>query len=181
MNIITMYLTRYIALAVMMGILVFMVSACVKKEDMLGIGSKAPDFELPDQDGNLHKLSSYLGKKILIYFYPKDNTPGCTVEACALRDNFNELKQKNLEIFGVSADTVQSHKKFAQEHGLPFTLLADPQKEVIKLYGANGKLFVSRISYLLDEEGKVLKVYPNVNPLSHASEILGAISKPNIY
>lgn len=167
-----MDMTRYFVAATLLGILVFTMTACVKKEDMLSLGSQAPDFELPDQDGEMHKLSSYLGKKVLIYFYPKDNTPGCTAEACALRDSFNELKAKNLIILGVSADSVQSHKDFAEKHGLPFTLLADPDKKVVKLYNANGKLFVSRISYLIDEQGKIAKLYPNVNPISHASEIM---------
>jgi thioredoxin-dependent peroxiredoxin len=176
MNIITMDMTRYTIAAVALGILLFAMSACVKQEDMLGLGSKAPDFELPDQDGKLHKLSSYLGKKVLIYFYPKDNTPGCTAEACALRDNFDQLKAKNLVIFGISADTIESHKKFANDHGLPFTLLADPEKVVVKKYNANGKLFVSRISYLIDEQGKIMKVYPSVNPINHASEIMSDLN-----
>ena len=172
MTFITNDILKYVVLIIIMGILVFTMTACVKEKDMLTIGSKAPDFELPDQDATTHKLSHYLGQKVLIYFYPKDNTPGCTVEACSLRDNFNQLKEKNLVIFGISADSVESHKKFSQEHGLPFTLLADPEKKVVELYKANGKLFVSRISYLIDEEGKILKVYPNVNPVSHASEIM---------
>ena len=163
---------KYFLLVISLGVLVFATTACVKEESMLQVGSLAPDFELPDQDANLHKLSSYRGKKVLIYFYPKDNTPGCTAEACSLRDNFNELKEKNLVIFGISADTVESHKKFAEEHGLPFTLLADPEKKVVQLYNANGKLFVSRISYLIDEEGKIQKLYPKVNPLDHANQIM---------
>lgn len=171
-----MQFTKYTILAGLLGILLFTMTACVKEEDMLSVGSTAPDFELLDQDGNTHKLSSYLGKKVLVYFYPKDNTPGCTAEACALRDSFNELQTKNLKIFGISADTVESHKKFAQEHGLPFTLLADPEKKAVSLYKANGKLFVSRISYLIDEEGKIMKIYPSVNPLNHASEILSDLS-----
>jgi peroxiredoxin Q/BCP len=176
MNILTMDISRYIIAAIALAALLFVMTACKKPEDMLAVGSQAPDFELLDQDGQSHKLSSYLGKKVLIYFYPKDNTPGCTAEACALRDNFNELKAKNLVIFGISADTVASHKKFADQHGLPFTLLADPEKKAVALYEADGAMFVSRISYLIDEQGKIMKVYPNVNPLNHAAEIMSDLS-----
>lgn len=176
MNILTMDMTRYFIATLVLAALLFAMTACKKPEDMLSVGSKAPDFELLDQDGQSHRLSSYLGKKVLVYFYPKDNTPGCTAEACALRDSFNELKAKNLVIFGVSADTVESHKKFATQHGLPFTLLADPNKKVVALYQADGGLFVSRVSYLIDETGKIMKVYPNVNPLNHADEIMSDLS-----
>src|SRR3972149_3031892 len=105
----------------------------------LVVGSKAPDFTLLDQDGKSHKLSNYRGKWILLYFYPKDDTPGCTKEACSIRDNFPAFKKIKAEIFGVSIDSEKSHKKFAEKYDLPFTLLADPEKKVVEAYGVFGK------------------------------------------
>ena len=137
---------------------------------------KAPDFEAPDQNGKIHSLDDYRGKWILLYFYPKDHTPGCTVEACQLRDHFESLR-KNLEVVGVSHDKVESHFKFASKHQLPFTLLSDPEKEIIKAYGVNGFLFTRRISFLIDPEGKIIKIYKKVSPRNHAKEILEDFKK----
>lgn len=147
---------------------------------MLATGQTAPDFTLPDQDGVEHSLRDYREQWVLIYFYPKDDTPGCTKEACALRDEFPTFGKLKAQIFGVSADTVASHKKFATKYRLPFTLLADPEKGMLKAYGVWGKKKfmgreyegISRSSYLVNPEGKIEKVYEKVNPLTHADEVL---------
>jgi len=135
------------------------------------VGSQAPDFESPDQNGKMHKLSDYVGKWVLLYFYPKDFTPGCVKEACTLRDNYEELT-KHLVVLGVSKDSVNSHKKFEEKYELPFTLLSDQKKVAIDLYGADGLIFMKRVSFLIDPEGIVRKIYNNVIPLDHAEEVL---------
>ncbi len=132
---------------------------------------RAPAFTAKDQNGQPHSLADFRGKWILLYFYPKDDTPGCKREACGFRDQYSELKQK-LTILGVSHDTPETHLKFAKKYQLPFTLLSDPQKKIIKSYQAAGFLFTKRISYLIDPEGLITKVYEKVSPASHASEIL---------
>jgi peroxiredoxin Q/BCP len=141
---------------------------------------KAFDFSLPDQNGEVHKLSDYHGQFVVLYFYPKDDTPGCTVEACSFRDNYEIFKKNGIIILGVSKDTVLSHKKFAQKHNLRFTIFSDIEKKVIKEYKAwGGKKFLGktydgilRKTYLIDREGNIVKVYDKVNPLTHAEEIL---------
>lgn len=141
---------------------------------------KAEDFSLPDQDGRVHKLSDYLGKWAVLYFYPKDDTPGCTTEACNFRDNLSKLQKKNMVILGVSKDSVASHKKFAEKYHLNFTILSDESKEVIKKYKAWGKKkFLGReyegtyrMTYIIDPKGKIFKEYPKVNPVEHVGEIL---------
>jgi len=141
---------------------------------------KAFDFSLPDQDGKFHKLSDYRGCFVILYFYPKDDTPGCTKEACNFRDNQELFKQKNVTILGISKDTVVSHKKFAKKHKLNFTLFSDVDKKVHKEYKAWGKKkFLGREyegtlrnTYLIDKEGNLVKTYENVNPLIHADEII---------
>jgi len=146
----------------------------------LKIEDQAPDFELPDQNGKNHKLSDYLGKKVLIYFYPRDFTAGCTVEACQIRDSFPKFGNINAVVLGISADSVESHKKFADKHDLPFTLLADTNKEVASAYGVYqpkkflGKEFLGivRTSFLIGESGKIEKIYEKVKPAAHASEVL---------
>lgn len=143
-------------------------------------GSKAPAFNLPDQDGKMHKLSDYKGKWVLLFFYPKDNTSGCTKEACAIRDEFPRFGKLDAVVFGVSKDSVVSHKKFAGKHGLPFTLLSDSEIEVQKKYGAwrnkkmAGREYMGtyRMSYLIDPGGKIAKVYEKVKPAEHAAEVL---------
>ena len=147
---------------------------------MLKIGTIAPDFELLDQDGKSHTLSGYIGNFVLIYFYPKDDTPGCTKEACSLRDDFPNFKKLKAKVFGISADSVKSHKKFAEKYDLPFTLLSDEKKSVLKKYKAIGEksmfgktfLGIKRMSYLIDKEGKIVKVYEHVKPEVHAEEVL---------
>ncbi len=143
---------------------------------MLDIGKKAPDFKLFDQSGIEHKLSDYKGSLVLIYFYPKDDTPGCTKEACAIRDDYSDFKKLGIQVFGISKDSVQSHKKFQEKYDLPFALLSDPDRKVIEKYEATKEIFgnvgTKRISYLIGKDGKILKTYPNVDPTTHSMEIL---------
>ena len=147
---------------------------------MLDKGDKAPEFKLLDQKGKLHKLTDYKGKKIVLYFYPRDMTSGCTKEACNFRDDFSEYKKNNIVILGISCDDVKSHKKFVEKHDLPFTLLADTNKEVVKAYGALGKKKflgreyegINRITYLIDEKGIIVEVFPKVKIEQHSKEIL---------
>lgn len=143
-------------------------------------GQLAPDFELPDQDGKIHKLSDYKGRWVLIYFYPKDNTPGCTKEACQMRDNFAEFEKLNTQVFGISVDPVKSHEKFAKKFNLPFPLLSDEEKKIVKIYGVwakkkfLGKEFIGtkRSSFLINPQGKIEKIYEKVKPDLHAKEAL---------
>lgn len=144
------------------------------------VGSAAPDFTLPDQDGVTHTLSGQKGKWVLVYFYPKDDTPGCTKEACVLRDALPDFHALDAVVFGVSADSVKSHRKFADKFELPFTLLSDGDKTVISAYGVWGKKKfmgreyegVLRTSFLINPEGKIAKVYESVSPPGHAEEVL---------
>lgn len=146
---------------------------------LLAIGEKAPGFSLPDQNDKEHKLSDYHGKWVLIYFYPKDDTPGCTTEACAIRDNMPNFKKLDLKVLGISADPVSKHKKFIDKYNLNFTLLSDEDKKVIKEYGVWDKkkfmgreyMGIMRTSYLISPEGKIAKVYDKVKPAVHAEEI----------
>ena len=142
---------------------------------MLKKGDSAPDFTLSDSEGKTHKLSDYKNQWVLLYFYPKDFTSGCIKEACEFRDNFEKLK-KIVKIIGVSADSVESHKKFSEKYTLPFTLLSDKERKVINLYGATGLIFTKRVSFLINPSGIIEKVYNNVDPKTHASEILKDIS-----
>lgn len=143
-------------------------------------GSIAPEFTLSDQDGIAHTLSDYRGKWVLLYFYPKDETPGCTIEACAIRDQFKDFSAIGAVVLGVSTDSVASHKKFRTAYELPFTLLADEHKEVVGAYGVFGEhnyigekyLGTSRTSFLISPEGNIAKVYENVKPEQHASEVI---------
>lgn len=152
---------------------------------MLKVGTKAKDFTLEDQDGKSHTLSDYFGKWILIYFYPKDDTPGCTKEACSIGEIYPNFKKLKTKVFGISADNVKSHKKFAEKFDLPFTLLSDPDKKVLKLYGALGEksmygkkyIGILRTSYLIAPNGKITKVYEKVKPEIHAEEVLEDIKK----
>lgn len=134
----------------------------------LKVGQKAPEFLLPDQDGKIHKLSDFLGKWVLLYFYPKDDTPGCTIEACSIRDSFVHFKKMKTIVLGVSADSVKSHKKFEERYKLPFPLLSDESKKTIKAYGVG----IKRMSFLINPEGKISKIYEDVKPAAHAGEVL---------
>jgi len=139
---------------------------------MLDVNTKAPDFELLDQDGIEHTLSANRGSFVLIYFYPKDDTPGCTKEACGIRDIYKDFESNGVKVFGISADSVESHKSFAEKYHLPFTLLSDTKKETIEAYGAKGEIFTKRISYLVDGKGMIVKNYPDVDPAHHGADIL---------
>lgn len=140
---------------------------------MLTQGTTAPDFTLADQNGDLHSLSQYKGRYVLIYFYPKDNTPGCTTEACTIRDLYSDFESNNVKVLGISADTSASHKKFADKYNLPFTLLADTEKSVIKAYDAKKTpIGIKRISYLIAPDGTIAKTYPKVTPADHGVQIL---------
>ncbi|MFA6494992.1 MAG: peroxiredoxin [Candidatus Paceibacterota bacterium] len=137
-------------------------------------GTMAPEFTSIDQDGHTWRLADHRGGFVLLYFYPKDFTPGCTIEAQEFQKIFDELKKK-VTIIGISADSVESHKKFCNAHGLEFTLLADPQKEVTAAYGADGILLTRRSSFLVDGQGIVRKIYDRVDPKTHASQILADV------
>lgn len=137
----------------------------------LAEGDKAPAFSAEDQNGREHKLEDYKGKWFLLYFYPKDNTPGCTREACSFRDNIEKFKGK-LTVVGVSGDSVKSHKNFSDKYELPFTILADPEKKILEAYGANNIIFAKRTSFLINPEGKIVKIYPRVKPDTHVEQIL---------
>jgi len=147
---------------------------------MLKLGAKAPDFNLPDQDGTMHSLKEQKGKWFLLYFYPKDDTPGCTVEACTIRDNYSAFKKAGIVVLGVSADSVKKHAKFAEKYKLPFTLLADEEKVAINAYDVWAKkkfmgreyMGILRNSFLINPEGKIAKIYEGVKPADHAEEVL---------
>jgi thioredoxin-dependent peroxiredoxin len=147
----------------------------------LTVGSKAPDFKSKDQDGKEVSLSDYKGKKVVLYFYPRDMTPGCTAEACSLRDNYKALQKAGYEVFGISTDDEKSHKKFIAKEKLPFTLLADPDKTVHNKFGAwveksmYGRKYMgtARITYIIDEKGIISEVIEKVDTKNHAAQILG--------
>lgn len=146
----------------------------------LKIGDKAPYFEGNNQNGKLVTLDDFQGHKLVVYFYPKDNTPGCTNQACNLRDNFSELRAQNYQIVGISADSVKSHKRFEQKYKLPFTLIADENKKIIHDYGVWGeKKFmgrkfqgIHRITFLIDKDGKIEKIIDRVKTKNHTEQIL---------
>ena len=147
---------------------------------MLEIGMKAPEFTLIDKDGNPVSLSDYLGRKVVVYFYPKDNTPGCTRQACAFAAAYEGFRSRDVVVIGISKDSAQSHLKFAQKHALPFILLSDPELQAIQAYGVwqEKKLYgkvsmgVVRTTFIIDEQGKIEKVMPKVKPDTNAAEIL---------
>ncbi len=142
----------------------------------LKVGDKAPDFTLLDQNGEEQTLSNYLGENIVVYFYPKDDTPGCTKEACSIRDNFTIFEESNIVVFGISYDSPSSHKKFADKYNLPFILLSDSAKSVAKLYNSNGFFTAKRNTFLIDKAGKIFKIYKNVNVTTHTENILADFS-----
>ena len=147
---------------------------------MLEIGMLAPDFALLDSEGREHKLSDYFGKKIVLYFYPKDNTPGCTRQACAFASAYDEFRRRDIVVIGISRDSVASHKRFSEKYNLPFILLSDPDLVAIQSYGVwqEKKLYgktsfgVVRTTFIIDETGKISAVMPKVKPDTNAGEIL---------
>ncbi len=150
---------------------------------MINIGDKAPEFTLMDKDGCEVSLSDFAGKKVVLYFYPRDNTPGCTRQACAFAASYGEFQKKGVEVIGISKDSIASHVKFAEKHGLPFVLLSDPELVAIKAYGVwqekklYGKLSfgVVRTTFIIDEDGCIERIMPKVKPDTNAQEILACL------
>ena len=153
---------------------------------LLAVGTQAPEFTTTDQDGKKRSLSDFKGMKVILYFYPKDHTSGCTKEACAFRDHFDAFRRLGVEILGVSVDSEKSHQSFVQKYGLPFTLLADTDKRLVEAYGVWGEkslygkryMGTNRVTYLIDEAGKIAAVFPKVKPETHAEEILAVLQQP---
>lgn len=151
---------------------------------MLEIGTKAPIFTLPDQNGNPVSLADFVGKKVILYFYPKDNTPGCSRQACAFAAAYEGFKAKDIVVIGISKDSVASHLKFAQKYDLPFILLSDPERQAIEAYGVwqEKKLYgkvsygVVRTTFIIDEQGNIEKIMPKVKPDTNAGEILSYLA-----
>jgi peroxiredoxin Q/BCP len=156
-----------------------------QEDEMLEIGDQAPNFTLKNEAGEDVTLSSFRGKPVIMYWYPRDDTPGCTTEACSFRDAYGEFRQAGAVVLGVSTDDVGSHAKFKSKYNLPFTLLSDPGHQVADQYGVWGKKKfmgrefegVQRVTYLIDEQGIVKQVWPKVNPEGHADEILAVLRK----
>jgi len=149
---------------------------------MLKEGDKAPDFKARDADGNQVELSAFRGQKVVLYFYPKDDTPGCTREACSFRDSHSKLTRRGIKVLGISLDSEASHKKFAAKYDLPFTLLNDPERSVSEAYGTYGEkkfmgqtyLGLHRMTFLIDEKDRIKKIFNKVKPEGHADQVLKA-------
>lgn len=152
---------------------------------VLSEGTKAPEFNLTDSEGNQHRLSDYEGQTIVVYFYPKDDTPGCTKEACSFRDAYKDFKEAGVEVIGISPDTEKSHKKFVNKYDLPFTLLSDPDHKVSEAYGVWGlKKYMGReyegiyrTTFIIGPEGEIKRVFENVKPSDHSQEVLEEVMK----
>ena len=152
--------------------------------NMLEVGTKAPEFSLPDQDGVMRSLADWRGQKVVLYFYPKDMTSGCTSQACSFGEMYPQFREKGAVVVGVSKDTIESHKRFQEKHGLPFTLLADPEMEVLKAYEVlvegltkTGRISrkVVRTTYLIDEEGVIVRAFGKVKARDNAAQMLGEL------
>ncbi|MCL4314903.1 MAG: peroxiredoxin [Candidatus Thermoplasmatota archaeon] len=151
-------------------------------EELLKAGMEAPDFESVDQDGKRVKLSEYRGKPVVLYFYPKDDTPGCTAEACNFRDNLNMFKDNGITVLGVSVDSTTSHKKFQQKYNLNFTLVSDKQKEIVSKYGVMGMHGTAkRVTYIIDRNGKIAHVYDHVSPNQHGVEVFEKMKELKLF
>jgi thioredoxin-dependent peroxiredoxin len=150
----------------------------------LKMGDKAPGFESVNQDGNKIGLSDFSGKKLILYFYPKDNTPGCTAESCNLNDNYNAWLEKGFEVVGISPDSVESHRKFKDKYGLKFNLIADTEKEILQAYGAWGEksmygkkyMGVLRTTFVIDENGTIREIFEKVKTKDHTNQILKSLN-----
>lgn len=167
---------RYLTLAVLLAWL------GIASADGPALGSAAPDFKLQDQNGKWHELKDYHGKWLALYFYPKDLTPGCTTQACEFRDNIFAFREAGAAIVGVSVDDVESHKKFAEKHGLPFPILADSSKETAKKYGVLKSYLgtmelAKRDTFLIDPQGRIVKRYVDVDPKGHSQVVLNDIKQ----
>lgn len=151
---------------------------------MLEVGMKAPAFTLPDQNGEMHSLEDYRGQKVILYFYPKDNTAGCTKQACGFAERYPQILEKDAVVLGVSKDSVKSHKNFEEKYSLPFTLLSDPEHKVLEMYGAWGEkknygkvsMGTIRTTYLIDEEGTIIKAMGKVKAADNPAQMLEALS-----
>lgn len=151
----------------------------------LKVGSKAPAFSLKNTDGQTVKLSDFKGQKVVLYFYPKDDTPGCTKEACSFRDNYAELQKRGVVVLGVSADDQKAHQKFTAKYGLPFTLLSDPEHTMLEKYNAwveksmYGRTYmgIARITYIINEDGKIAHIFSKVKPETHSQDVLAVIDQ----
>ncbi len=168
---------RLFSVSMALFFLVLPVSA--NAADQLVVGQPAPEFELPDQDGQLHSLEDYRDRWVVLYFYPKDGTPGCTTEACEFRDNIFAYREMNVQILGVSLDDVESHKRFAEDYALPFPLLADPEGTSAEAYGVKtkfaGMTLAKRQTFIIDPDGNLAKHYEKVNPDTHSADVLSAL------
>lgn len=142
----------------------------------LEVGTTAPSFTTTDDEGNSVSLSDFKGKTVVLYFYPKDDTPGCTKQAQSFRDNISQYQDKDVEVLGVSADDEASHKQFKEKYGLPFTLLVDSDRKIIQAYDVDGGGYAKRVTYIIDGEGKIAHVDSNVNTSTHAGDILATMS-----
>lgn len=167
-----------------LGIALFIIKKKIRKDHpSLTIGEQAPDFTLLDDQGNPWRLYDHLGNKLVIYFYPKDSTPGCTAEACSLRDNSSLYGQKNIKVVGISYDTVDAHRRFKEKYHLPFTLLSDNNKEVAKRYGAYRSILSifspARITYLLNEQGIIIHLFEKVDIKNQAQQIIHIFDEYN--
>ena len=162
-----------------MALFCLVLAGSANAADQLVVGQPAPEFELPDQDGQLHSLEDYRDRWVVLYFYPKDGTPGCTTEACEFRDNIFAYRELNVQILGVSLDDVDSHKRFAEDYGLPFPLLADPEGTSAEAYGVKtkfaGMTLAKRQTFIIDPDGNLAKHYEKVNPDTHSAEVLSAL------
>ena len=155
-------------------IFTIIMSSCSLLSDEVNLveGQAAPNFTLQDQDGDEHTLSSYRGKKVVIYFYPKDDTPGCTKEACGIRDAYDDFINQDIVVFGISYDSAETHQGFIKKYNLPFNLLSDSDKSISRLYGTAGTFFPMRKTFLIDESGTIKKIYSKVSVVGHGHEIL---------
>jgi peroxiredoxin Q/BCP len=162
-----------------MALLCLISSGAATAADQLVVGQPAPEFELPDQDGQLHSLEDYRDRWVVLYFYPKDDTPGCTTEACEFRDNIFAFQKLKVQILGVSLDDVASHKRFAEKHRLPFPLLADPEGTSAEAYGVKtkfaGMTLAKRQTFIIDPDGILAKHYETVKPATHSAEVLAEL------
>ena len=161
---------------ILLILLSFVIPGYSMSADQVAAGDSAPESELPEQDGQLHSLEDYRDQWVVLYFYPKDETPGCTTEACEFRDNIFAFKEINAQILGVSLDDVESHAKFAENHGLPFPLLADTEGKAAEAYGVKTKMFgmtvAKRQTFLIGPDGTIAKHYEKVKPAEHSQQVL---------
>jgi peroxiredoxin Q/BCP len=151
--------------------------SCASAKITLKDGEKAPDFSLKGNDGQMHKLSDFRGQYVVLYFYPKDETPGCTTEACSFRDNISAITKSGTKVIGVSVQDVASHRDFIKKYGLNFLLLADNEKKVSKEYGVLNSTWGvdNRVTFIIDPQGSIVKIYPKVDPNGHAEEVLAEL------